>query len=65
MNLSRLVLAVKDIMKIKGCSERTAQREMQFLRNFFNKAEHQSITIPEYANYEGIRIEDIKLQLKL
>ena len=63
----RLYLRIADIQKIKGCSYKSAQREMMYLRTVMEKKyiEHpagnrwQPITIDEYCLFYSLDKDEI------
>ncbi len=48
------VILSKDIAKFKQVQLRTAQKEMNRIKDFYDKAPHQLITSLEVAAYYGV-----------
>ncbi|HET8838540.1 MAG TPA: hypothetical protein VFM82_06035 [Flavobacteriaceae bacterium] len=48
------IIRTKDLALWKGVQIRAAQREMERIRDYFDKASHQYVTNEEAAEYYGI-----------
>lgn len=59
MNLSRIVLSIKDIQRLTGRSERQSRRILTAVRKMFGKRPRQPVSIQEYCRYTGLREEDV------
>src|SRR5690606_25659653 len=57
--LRRIIIYAKDIQCITGKSERYGRMMLQRVRIYFNKAEHQLITIDEFCEYAGLRSDQV------
>jgi hypothetical protein len=55
----RLVICGKDIMRIYGVSKTTAWRQMQAIRNFYNKVPKASISLDEFCSFHQLKKEDV------
>ena len=60
MKLNRTCIYAKDIQRITGRSERYGRKILQQIREKLNKETHQFITIHEFAEYSGIKLETIQ-----
>lgn len=56
---SRLVMYNTDIMKVTDCSETTASRKMQQVKDAKGKLQHQEVTIKEYTEYFGLDYTEV------
>lgn len=56
---SRLVMYNTDIMKVTDCSEATASRKMQQVKDAKGKLQHQEVTIKEYTEYFGLDYTEV------
>ncbi|TYB79465.1 hypothetical protein ES674_06795 [Bizionia myxarmorum] len=63
-NIKRLCIYLKDIMRITGRCERYGRKLLTEVREYFGKQTHQFITTEEFAEYSGIKEEDIKHYLE-
>ena len=54
MKVERACIYPKDIQRITGRSERYGRKLLNDIKNHFDKAPHQFITIEEFAEYTGI-----------
>lgn len=61
----RLDITSKDVIQIHNCSERTAIRKMEVLKDALAKQPHMVITIEEYCNYYGFDYYTVLLHLDL
>lgn len=62
---TRLVINTTDIMQINSCSDSTASRKMQQIKDAKGKQAHQEVTIKEYAEYYGLDYKEVCEFLKL
>jgi len=53
----RIFIDVVDIMNITGKSQRTAERYMNKIKDYFDKKRHQPITKDELNEYFGVDIQ--------
>jgi hypothetical protein len=61
--MQRAVIYPKDVQRITGKSEKYSRRLLKKIKEFNDKAEHQFVSIEEFANYTGLSIELIKLHI--
>jgi hypothetical protein len=55
----RLVIHTSDLMQITGKSQRHCQYLITRMREFFNKPQHQYISIKECAMYLGLDPDEV------
>jgi hypothetical protein len=55
---SRLVIFAIDVMKIHSCSDSTAGRKIKLTKDFYEKKDHQVLTIKEYCMYWSLEYKD-------
>jgi hypothetical protein len=55
--MQRLVVYPKDVQRITGKSEKYSRRLIKKLKEANGKAQHQFISIEEFAKYTGLSIE--------
>ncbi len=60
----RIVVQSHDIMKLCGCSLRSAQKRLKSIRALLSKSRHQFVTIEEFARHSGIPVDDLKEQIR-
>ena len=58
--MQRAVIYPKDVQRITGKSEKYSRRLLKKIKEANDKAEHQFISIEEFASYSGLPIELIK-----
>ena len=56
---SRHIIYAQDIMNITGRSRRYSYRVLKMVRRYFNKADHQLVTVEEYAEFHGIPLSKV------
>ena len=61
----RIFITPKDIQKLTGISYAGAYKSFKHLADVLEKKDKAKITIFEYAEYNNIKIEDIKVCLDL
>jgi hypothetical protein len=54
------VIKTKDLMIMRGVNLRTAKKDMQKIKDYFDKQEHQLITNYEAAEYYGLDDNDFE-----
>ena len=59
----RMVIYARDIENITGRSERTARLLMQRIRQTFGKNQGQFISVSEFCQYTGLKVEEVNLYL--
>ncbi|MEI6122272.1 MAG: hypothetical protein WCQ95_01455 [Bacteroidota bacterium] len=57
--MKRILITVKDIQILTGLSYQSAYRAMQHLRDALSKQKHQKVTIKEYTDYNGLKIDEV------
>ena len=62
--MQRIIMYPKDVITVNGKTERQARYLLNKIRILLNKERHQSVTIEEFCNYMGLRIEKVMEQLK-
>lgn len=59
----RIFITVQEIADLTGKSYCTALRKYITIKDALEKKEHQGITFQEYADYEGVNVEEIRQSL--
>ncbi|NHM01531.1 hypothetical protein [Flavobacterium difficile] len=57
--MKRICIYTSDVMLITGKSERQARNIINDIKAYFRKEKHQFITIKEYCEYSGLKVEDV------
>lgn len=57
--MNRIALFTQDIVLLTGKSESYARKEIQKLKKFFKKEQHQKVTIKEYCTYYGFDYQEV------
>jgi hypothetical protein len=57
---TRLCVYPKDVQRITGKSERWGRMLLLKIREVLNKEEHQFITIEEFCNYTGFKVDQVQ-----
>jgi hypothetical protein len=57
--MKRVVIYPKDVMIITGKSERYSRYLIQRIKKHLNKEDHQVVSVSEFCDYMGLRIEEI------
>lgn len=60
---TRLCIYPKDVQRITGKSERYGRMLLQKIKQYFEKEEHQFITVEEFCKYTGFKKDDVILFL--
>lgn len=60
MKAERITIYPKDIQRITGRSERYGRMLISKIRLSLNKQEHQFVTIEEFCEYTGLKLESVK-----
>jgi hypothetical protein len=55
----RIVIYAKDVENITGRKERTARRLLQKIRRNYGKPKEAFITITEFCEYTGLKIDQV------
>ena len=56
---SRLVIYPKDVQRITGKSERWGRMLLQKLMQKFNKKDHELVSVEEFCEYTGLKIDKV------
>jgi hypothetical protein len=60
MQIRRICIYPKDIERITGKSYRQSTRMLQAIRKSLNKLENELVTIEEFCQYAGLKIEQVE-----
>ena len=60
---TRLCIYPKDVQRITGKSERYGRMLLQKIKQYFEKEEHQFVTVEEFCLYTGIKKDEVILFL--
>jgi hypothetical protein len=60
MKLIRACIYPKDIQCITGRSERYGRALLNKIKAHYDKKKHQFVTVEEFAEYTGIKVDTIK-----
>ncbi len=63
MSKNRICIYPKDIQRITGKSERYGRILIERIKSHFNKEEHQIISVEEYCDYTGLKMQDVKVHI--
>ena len=58
--VKRICIYPKDIERITGKSYRQSARMLQAIRKSLNKLENELVTIEEFCQYAGLKIEQVE-----
>ena len=58
--VKRICIYPKDIERITGKSYRQSTRMLQAVRKSLNKLENELVTIEEFCQYAGLKIEQVE-----
>ncbi|HRH58192.1 MAG TPA: hypothetical protein PLS10_11090 [Chitinophagales bacterium] len=61
--MNRLCIYPKDIQIITGKSDRYGRYLIKKIKEYFNKEQHQVVTIDEFCQYMGLQFEVVLKQL--
>ncbi|MFY7963892.1 MAG: hypothetical protein ACOVO1_03250 [Chitinophagaceae bacterium] len=56
----RLCVYPKDVQRITGKSERYSRMLLQKIKDTLSKQEHQFISVEEFCNYTGLKMEQVQ-----
>lgn len=59
MQQTRLCIYPKDVQRITGKSERYGRMLLQKIKEYFEKEEHQFVTVEEFCIYTGIKADQV------
>ena len=60
IQIKRICIYPKDIERITGKSYRQSTRMLQAIRKSLNKLENELVTIEEFCQYAGLKIEQVE-----
>jgi hypothetical protein len=60
IQMKRICIYPKDIERITGKSYRQSTRMLQAVRKSLNKLENELVTIEEFCQYAGLKIEQVE-----
>ncbi len=60
----RMVIYARDIENITGRSERTSRLLLQRIREALGKNPGQFISVSEFCQYTGLKVEEVNLYLR-
>jgi hypothetical protein len=60
---TRLCIYPKDVQRITGKSERYGRMLLQKIKEYFQKEEHQFVTVEEFCKYTGFKKDEVILFL--
>jgi hypothetical protein len=55
----RLIIYTKDVIRITGKSERSSRRLLMRIREKYGRKKHQKVTLAEFCEDMGMRMEDV------
>ena len=58
--MERVCIYPKDVQLITGKSERYSRMLLQKVKEKFSKEEHQFVSIEEFCNYTGLKVEQVQ-----
>lgn len=64
MKLVRITIYPKDIQRITGRSERYGRTLLKKIKNHLNKEEHHFITINEFCDYTGLKVDHVREHMR-
>ena len=59
-NTKRICIYPKDIMRVTGKSERYCRKLLELMKVKYSKNEHQFISVEEFCEFTGLKIEQVK-----
>ena len=62
--MNRLCIYPKDIQIITGKSDRYGRYLIKRIKEYFNKEQHQVVTVEEFCQYMGLQLEAVVGQLR-
>ena len=57
---SRICIYPKDIVRITGKSERYGRKLIEKIRKEYSKTEYQFISVEEFCQFTGLKIEQVQ-----
>lgn len=62
--MNRLCIYTKDIQIITGKSDKHCREIINKIKKLNNKQKHQSVSIEEFCNYQGLDFESVRKLIK-
>ncbi len=59
-NTKRICIYPKDIMRVTGKSERYCRKLLEMMKVKYSKNEHQFVSVEEFCEFTGLKIEQVK-----
>ena len=56
----RICIYPKDIMKVTGKGERYCRKLLEMMKVKYSKNEHQFVSVEEFCEFTGLKIEQVK-----
>lgn len=56
----RICIYPKDVMRITGKGEKYSRNYLEKIRKKLQKEEHQFITVDEFCNHTGLKLEQVE-----
>jgi hypothetical protein len=60
MKTERIIIYPKDIQRITGKSERYGRLLIHRIRDHLKKQEHHFVTVEEFCDFTGLKIEQVQ-----
>jgi hypothetical protein len=57
---NRICIYPKDIVRITGKSERYGRKLLEKIKKEYSKKEHQFISIEEFCQFTGLKVEQVQ-----
>ena len=64
MTQGRIVIYAKDIHRITGRSERSAERMLVSIKEKLGKQKHQLVTWQEFCEFAGLDLQEVRAYLR-
>jgi ribosomal silencing factor RsfS len=62
--MNRVCIYTKDIQIITGKSDKHCRAIITKIKKLHNKEKHQSISIEEFCNYQGLNADEVRKTIK-
>lgn len=56
----RIVMYPKDVMRITGKGEKYSRNYLEKIRERLQKGDHQFVTVDEFCEYTGLKVEQVQ-----
>jgi hypothetical protein len=63
MRTERLIIYPKDIQRITGRTDRYGRLLIKKIKDHFKKDDHQFVTVEEFCDYTGLKLEQVIARL--